>query len=83
MITPDERILKSIAELNGNPFFEAIKKWVEDSYQEYANQIQKIDPDTVLRRTQGAMIELKTLKTTFATARDILETMGETDNVSK
>ena len=75
MIRPDEQINKSIVSLTGNPHWERIRKWIEDSFwaQAAENAIDTVSDERKDLINKGRAYELSLLKNHIAKARDVLQ----------
>jgi hypothetical protein len=74
MIKPDERILKAIRSLEGNPDWETIRRWLKDSLGQAFIDASSYRPDlSIFPFNSGRASELKELVNTIDKSRDILE----------
>ena len=75
MIRPEDKILKSIVALTGNPHWENIKKWIEDSFwaQAAAHAIDIVSDERKDLINKGRTYELSLLKDHIAKARETLQ----------
>ncbi len=74
MIKPDERILKAINSLEGNPDWGIVRKWFKDSLGQAFIDSASYRPDlSVYPFNSGRAFELKELVNTIDKSREILE----------
>jgi len=74
MIKPDERILKAINSLEGNPDWETIRRWLKDSLGQAFIDSAMYRPDlSIYPFNSGRAFELKELVNTIDKSREILE----------
>ncbi len=74
MIKPDERILKALNSLEGNPDWESIRRWLRDSLGQVFIDLAAYRPDlSVYPFNSGRSFELKELVTYIDKSRETLE----------
>lgn len=75
MIKPDDRVLKAIVALTGNPHWDIVKKWIEDSFWAQAadHAIDVVSDERKDLIKKGQTLELSQLKNHIAKARDTLQ----------
>lgn len=74
MIKPDERILKAINSLEGNPDWEIIRRWLRESLGQAFIDSATYRPDlSIYPFNSGRIFELKELINTIDKSRDTLE----------
>ena len=74
MIKPDERILKALRSLEGNPDWETIRRWLKDSLGQAFIDASSYRPDlSVYPFNSGRAFELKELVTYIDKSRETLE----------
>ena len=74
MIKPDERILKAINSLEGNPDWETIRRWLKDSLGQAFIDSATYRPDlSIYPFNSGRAFELKELATYIDKSRDTLD----------
>ena len=74
MIKPDERILKALNSLDGNPDWEILRRWFKDSLGQAFIDSATYRPDlSIYPFNSGRAFELKDLVTYIDKSRDTLE----------
>jgi len=74
MIKPDERILKAINSLEGNPDWETIRRWLKDSLGQAFIDCAAYRPDlSIYPFNSGRAFELKELVNSIEKSRETLE----------
>ena len=74
MIRPDERILKAIGSLEGNPDWETIRRWIKESLGQVFIDSATYRPDlSVYPFNSGRAFELKELVNCIDRSRETLE----------
>ncbi len=74
MIKPDERILKALNSLDGNPDWEILRRWLKDSLGQAFVDSASYRPDlSIYPFNSGRAFELKELVTYIDKSRETLE----------
>jgi len=74
MIKPDERILKAIRSLDGNPDWEIVRRWIRDSLGQAFIDSSTYRPDlSIYPFNAGRAFELKELVNHIDKCKDTLE----------
>lgn len=72
MLDPSESVLRALLNLEGSADFEAVREWIEASYQQELVQSAEIGEIHRLRWSQGRIQELRDLLDTISGARRTL-----------
>ena len=77
MLKPTENILRSIVSLHGNPHWEEVVKWIEDSLIEQSIQGNRFSGENTIKM-QGKNMELEDIKIYINKAPEYIENFRRT-----